>query len=37
MNHIEAKILEFVTKLHPQVFAALDDHCAPSAYSVDRT
>jgi DNA mismatch repair protein MutS len=27
MNHIEAKILEFVGKLYPEVFATLDDFC----------
>jgi DNA mismatch repair protein MutS len=27
MNHIEAKVLEFVAKLHPAMFAALDDFC----------
>ena len=27
MNHIEAKILEFVVKLYPAVFAALHDYC----------
>ena len=28
MNHIEAKILEFVAKLHPELFAALDAFCS---------
>jgi DNA mismatch repair ATPase MutS len=37
MNHIEAKILEFVTKLHPEVFAALDDYCATNRNFIDRT
>ena len=27
MNHVEAKILEFVAKLHPEVFATLDGFC----------
>ena len=27
MNHIEAKIVEFVAKLHPEVFTALRDFC----------
>jgi DNA mismatch repair protein MutS len=27
MNHIEAKILEFVVKLHPDVFRMLDEYC----------
>jgi DNA mismatch repair protein MutS len=37
MNHIEAKILEFVAKLHPEVFAALDDFCAKNGDFIDRT
>lgn len=37
MNHIEAKILEFVAKLHPETFGALDDFCARHADFVDRT
>jgi DNA mismatch repair protein MutS len=28
MNQIEAKILEFVAKLHPEVFQSLDKYCA---------
>jgi DNA mismatch repair protein MutS len=27
MNHIEAKILEFVVRLYPEVFQALDEYC----------
>ena len=37
MNHIEAKILEFVAKLHPEVFVALDDFCARNGNFIDRT
>jgi DNA mismatch repair ATPase MutS len=37
MNHIEAKILEFVSKLHPEVFIALDDYCARNGNFTDRT
>ncbi len=37
MNHVEAKILEFVAKLHPEVFVALDDYCARNGDFVDRT
>lgn len=37
MNHVEAKILEFVAKLHPEVFIALDDYCAKNGDFVDRT
>jgi DNA mismatch repair protein MutS len=28
MNHIEAKILEFTAKLHPDIFASLKEFCA---------
>jgi DNA mismatch repair ATPase MutS len=28
MNHIEAAVLELVARLYPDVFLALDDHCA---------
>ncbi|MBX6327689.1 MAG: DNA mismatch repair protein MutS, partial [Pseudolabrys sp.] len=31
MNHIEAKILEFVARLNPEIFAALDAYCARNA------
>ena len=37
MNHIEAKILEFVAKLHPEIFGALDDFCARHSDFLDRT
>jgi DNA mismatch repair protein MutS len=37
MNHIEAKISEFVAKLHPEIFLALDDYCTRSATFVDET
>ena len=37
MNHIEAKILEFVAKLHPDIFGALDDFCARHGDFMDRT
>jgi hypothetical protein len=37
MNHIEAKILEFVAKLHPEVFIALNDFCTTNGNFVDRT
>ena len=36
MNHIEAKILEFVAKLHPEVFVALDDFCMRHGDFIDR-
>jgi DNA mismatch repair protein MutS len=37
MNPIEAKILEFVAKLHPEVFVALEDYCARNSNFIDRT
>jgi DNA mismatch repair protein MutS len=37
MNHIEAKILEFVAKLHPEVFVPLNDFCTNNGNFVDRT
>jgi hypothetical protein len=37
MNHIEAKILEFVAKLYPQIFSALEDYCRRNAVILDRT
>ncbi len=36
MNHIEAKILEFVTRLYPAPFAFLDDFCAQHTTFVDE-
>jgi DNA mismatch repair protein MutS len=37
MNHIEAKILEFVAKLHPEVFEPLDQYCARNLNYTDDT
>lgn len=37
MNHIEAKILEFVALLYPKPFAALDRFCAHHSQFVDET
>jgi DNA mismatch repair protein MutS len=37
MNHIEAKLLEFVAKLYPEVFAALDDFCNKNNIYLDET
>lgn len=37
MNHIEAKILEFVARLFPEPFAALDAFCAAHANFLDDT
>lgn len=37
MNHIEAKILEFVARLFPEPFAALDQFCSRHSRFVDET
>ena len=37
MNHIEAKILEFVARLYPEQFAALDQFCSEHAQYMDET
>ncbi len=37
MNHVEAQILNFVAKLHPKRFAALDQFCAAHSQFVDET
>jgi DNA mismatch repair ATPase MutS len=35
INHVEAKILELVGKLHPEVFGPLDEYCAKHAHYID--
>lgn len=37
MNHIEAKILEFVVQLFPEPFAALDQFCSRHSQFIDET
>jgi len=37
MNHIEAKVLEFVARLYPETFSDLDDYAARNVDYVDRT
>jgi DNA mismatch repair protein MutS len=37
MNHVEAKILEFVAKLHPEVFGALNQFFDTNATFIDQT
>jgi hypothetical protein len=37
MNHIEAKILEFVVRLYPEIFTSLGEFCDRNADYVDKT
>ncbi|HXW28650.1 MAG TPA: hypothetical protein VEK55_04735, partial [Xanthobacteraceae bacterium] len=37
MNHIEARILELVARLHPDIFMQLNDYCARNGDFVDKT
>jgi len=37
MSHVEAKILDFVARLYPEPFAALDRFCADYSHFLDRT
>jgi len=37
MNHVEAKIVEFVAKLYPDIFKRLADFCARNADFIDKT
>jgi DNA mismatch repair protein MutS len=37
MNHIEAKILEFVAQLHPDLFGTLADYCVRNGNFTDQT
>jgi len=37
MNHVEAKVLELVAKLHPDIFLYLDAYCARNAGFIDET
>jgi DNA mismatch repair protein MutS len=36
LNHVEAQILELVARLHPDVFAALDEYCERNRDYLDR-
>jgi len=36
MNHIEAKILEFVASLNREIFSALEDYCRRNAIFLDK-
>jgi DNA mismatch repair protein MutS len=37
LNHVEAKILEFVAELHPEVFVPLTEYCTRHANYLDQT
>lgn len=37
MNHVEARILDLVARLHPEVFGALDEYCARHRGYLDST
>jgi DNA mismatch repair protein MutS len=37
MNHIEAKVLEFVTRLYPDIFSSLDAYCEHNVDYLDNT
>jgi hypothetical protein len=37
MNHVEAQILDFVAKLHPELFSDLDQYCAKNGNFPDAT
>lgn len=37
MNHIEAKVLDMVAQLYPEVFLNLDNYCAKNSNYVDET
>ncbi|MBI1878086.1 MAG: DNA mismatch repair protein MutS [Chloroflexi bacterium] len=37
MNHVEARILDLVAKLYPDIFLNLDDYCAKNGNYVDET
>jgi DNA mismatch repair ATPase MutS len=37
MNHIEAKILDFVAQLYPDIFLHLDNYCAKNSNYLDET
>jgi DNA mismatch repair protein MutS len=37
MNHIEAKVLDFVAQLYPEIFFRLDSYCAKNSNYLDET
>lgn len=36
MNHVEANVLDFVARLHPEVFTPLDEYCRSHGDFIDR-
>lgn len=36
MNHVEANVLDFVARLHPEVFTPLDEYCRSHSDFIDR-
>jgi DNA mismatch repair protein MutS len=37
MNHVEARILDFIARLYPDVFGSLEEYCARYSHFVDQT
>jgi DNA mismatch repair protein MutS len=37
MNHVEARVLDLVAKLNPDIFSRLDDYCGQNANYLDET
>ena len=37
MNHVEARVLDFVAHLYPDIFSSLDDYCAKNANYLHET
>jgi len=37
MNHVEAKILDFVSQLHPEIFLGLNEYCSTNGNYLDET
>ncbi len=37
MNHVEAKVLEFVAQLHPEIFSEVENFCSKSVDYLDET
>ena len=37
MNHVEARIMDFVAQLYPEIFSALDHYCSKNGNFLDET